>query len=346
MSAQRNLALAAVSAAAATWEARRRLDRRRIAADPAGKALRAPLGGRELEVEAADGTALHVREFGPGAGPTVVLVHGWTEAIEFWTLQIQALSRDLRVVAYDLRGHGRSAAPADPDYSTDAFAADLDAVLRATVPAGERAVVAGHSLGAMTIAAWAGAHRDEVGDRIAAAALINTGMGDLITETLLVRTPAGLDRARQVVGRAVLSANAPLPKGPTPISSRAVKFVALGPDASPAEVAFCENLILNCRREVRAACGDTLSQLDLHNDVASILVPTAVIAGGRDRLTPPAHARRMTEALPEPAGYVELPRCGHMAPVEEPEAVTEALRELVAAHLPGSARQDQPTAAG
>jgi pimeloyl-ACP methyl ester carboxylesterase len=346
MSAQRNLALAALSAAAAAWEVQRRVDRRRTAADPAGAALNAPLEGRELEVVSADGTALHARDFGPADAPAVVLVHGWTEAIEFWTLPIQALSRDLRVIAYDLRGHGRSATPADPDYSTDAFAADLDAVLRAAIPEGERAVVAGHSLGAMTIAAWAGAHRDEVADRIAAAALINTGMGDLITETLLLRTPKGLDGMRRAVGRRVLSASAPLPKVSTPVSARAIQFIALGPDASPAEVEFCERLILSCRRDVRAACGDTLSQVDLHEDVASISVPTTVIAGGRDRLTPVPHARRMVEALPRVERYVELPRCGHMAAVEEPEAVGDALRELVEKHLLGRARSGQPTAAG
>src|SRR3989442_366815 len=137
---------------------------------------------------------------------------------------------------------GSAGGPADPDYSTDAFAADLGAVLSACVPEGERAVVAGHSLGAMTVVAWAAAEPDAVADRIAAAALVNTGMGDLITESLLLRTPAGLDRVRTVAGRALLSASAPLPPGPTPISTRAFGAIVLGPDASPAEVSFCERL--------------------------------------------------------------------------------------------------------
>jgi pimeloyl-ACP methyl ester carboxylesterase len=63
--------------------------------------------------------------------------------------------------------------------------------------------------------------------------------------------------------------------------------------------------------------------------VASITVPTLVIAGAVDRLTPPAHARRIAEALPHPAGLLELPDTGHMAPLERPGEIADALARLV-----------------
>ena len=72
---------------------------------------------------------------------------------------IRALSeRGFRVVAYDQRGHGHSEPARGGDYAIERFGEDLEAVLSTCVPSGQRAVVAGHSLGAMSIAAWAEDH--------------------------------------------------------------------------------------------------------------------------------------------------------------------------------------------
>jgi pimeloyl-ACP methyl ester carboxylesterase len=62
-------------------------------------------------------------------------------------------------------------------------------------------------------------------------------------------------------------------------------------------------------------------------------MPTAVLAGDADRLTPPVHARRLADRLPDCAGLTTLPGIGHMSPVEAPEAVNAAIRGLVATHL-------------
>ena len=82
---------------------------RRIANDPEREALGTPPRGRPRRVRSADGTGLHVEVFGPEDAATVVLAHGWTEALQYWVYVIKALSeRGLRVVAYDQRGHGDS----------------------------------------------------------------------------------------------------------------------------------------------------------------------------------------------------------------------------------------------
>ena len=342
-SRRRQAVLAGTITAAAAWMALWRIDRRRVRRDPAHGLLAAPLEGRALEVRSEDGTDLHAEIFGPDDAPTIVLVHGWTCAIAFWTRQIQELSQEMRVVAYDLRGHGRSAVATGGDYSVDAHAADLEAVLRATVPAQERPVVAAHSLGAMTLVAWAGEYAGDVDQRIAAAALVNTGVGDLISESLVLRAPTRLQAVSRALGRVVLSASAPLPKGTTPLSHRLVRYIALSPKASPAEVAFCERIILEARRDVRAACGGVMCELDLYHALQDLSVPTVVIAGGSDRLTPVAHARRMTEALPEVCELLILPDAGHMSPVSDCEVVTRRLRQLVL-DTRRSPRPTRPTA--
>ena len=321
--------VAAVALAGTAWEVQRRRDLRRIEDDPENALLSDPPRGRPTTVRSRDGTELHVEVFGRDDAPTVVLVHGWTCSIRFWAYQLRALAGEARVVAFDLRGHGASGRPASKDYSTDAFADDLDAVLEACLPKGERAVVVGHSLGAMTIVAWAGRHPEAVRRRAAAAALLNTGVGDLISDALVVRLPPAMDRGKSLFGRVLLAAPAPLPPQPTPISHRLVRYVALSPSASPAQVAFTESMVLQTRAQARARAGASMSRLDLKHAVEHLTVPTLVLGGERDRLTPPVHAHRLADSLPDVAELVEVASVGHMAPLEDHEAVDAALRRLI-----------------
>jgi len=217
------VAAAIPAAAGAGWLAVRRLDQRRVRRDPEYARINAPLDGRPVTVIVADGTRLHAEVFGPEGAPTVVLTHGWVCALRYWTYQIQALARDHRVVAWDLRGHGRSGRATGGDYSIETFGDDLQAVLEATVPEGERAVLGGHSMGGMTIVAWAGRHPDAVRRRAAAIALVSTGMGDLMSEALVVRAPERFRPASTRLATRVLSLPTPLPKGPTPLAYRAIR---------------------------------------------------------------------------------------------------------------------------
>jgi pimeloyl-ACP methyl ester carboxylesterase len=304
------------------------IDRRRVAADPLWERLRtSPPGGETRTVEGAGGTPLHAELYGPEDATPIVLVHGWTCSTRFWRLQIADLAADHRVVAFDLRGHGLSGAPADGDWSLDTLADDLERVLVACVGDERPAVLAGHSLGAMTIAAWAGRYNDAVGPRAKAVALINTGLGDLISEALLLRLPGPLGAGRQAIGAAMLAANVPLPNVPTPVTHRAVRAVALSRAAGPGAVRATEEMFLRCHPRVRSGCGRELSRLDLLHTVEHLNAPTLVIAGTRDLLTPPAHAHRLAEALPDSRGVLEL-ETGHMGPLERPAEVSAALRQL------------------
>lgn len=301
---------------------------KRIADDPERAALSDPPKGRPLKIRSQDGTVLHAELFGPDEGLTMVLAHGWTESLQYWIYQIQELSqRGLRVLAYDLRGHGESDPAAHDDYSIARFGEDLEAVLAAGVPEGSRAVVAGHSLGAMAIAAWA--EHNDVRRRVGAAALIDTGMGDLIAEQLLVPVPA----IAQAVNRAVaihgfLGNRTPLPRFSTPLTASLIRYITFGPAASAAQVAFFERMLIECPPDVRAQVGIALSEIELHEALGRLDVPTIVIAGDKDRLTPPSHARRIAEMLPRLERLIVLEDTGHMAPLERHAEVSEALLDL------------------
>ena len=331
MSARRRRARAAGLALAATGAAAgitlQRSHALAIAKDPVYARLREPLGGRALPVISADGTRLHTLAFGPEAGTTVVLAHGWTETLMLWGPVIRILTQDgVRVVAYDLRGHGDSSPAEAHDYSLERFGEDVQAVLETAACAGGRAVVAGHSLGAMSIAAWAGSH--EASAHARAAALINTGLGDLLTGHLLFGEAAKRLNSR-VAGRVLLGSRAPLPAFSSPLSHALIRHAAFGPTAGTGQVAFYERMLMDTSPDARAAAGVAISDMDLRDAVARLDVPTLVVAGDRDRLTPPDHSRRIADALPQPAGLLVLSETGHMSPLERPAEISAALGELI-----------------
>jgi pimeloyl-ACP methyl ester carboxylesterase len=297
-----------------------------IARDPAWRELQEPPSGEPIDVLSADGTRIHAERFGSREGLPVILAHGWTENLTYWTYVIRELSsRGLQVVAYDLRGHGQSAGAGD--YSIHRFGQDLEAVLEAVVPEGQRALIVGHSLGAMSIAAWAEDH--EVERRVGAAALLNTGVGDLMAESLIVPVPKLARAINQRVGvHGFLGSRAPLPRFSSPISHAMIRWVAFGPTASPAQVAYYERMLLAMPPTARADIGIAISEIELYDALARLTVPTLVLAGEDDRLTPPSHAKRIAERLPQLERLLILPETGHMGPLERPREVNEALLEL------------------
>jgi pimeloyl-ACP methyl ester carboxylesterase len=168
--------------------------------------------------------------------------------------------------------------------------------------------------------------------------LIQTGVGDLVAQQRLLPLP-GVARAinRTLAVRAFLGARAPLPRFATPLSAAVLRYIAFGPEAAPAHVAFLERMLIACPPDVRASVGIAMSEIELHHALPRLTVPTVVIAGDRDRLTPASHARRIAELLPRLERLMLLERTAHIAPLERHDAVSHALLEL-AAHAQPRAR--------
>ncbi|GHH45693.1 pimeloyl-ACP methyl ester carboxylesterase [Streptomyces umbrinus] len=292
-----------------------------------------PVPVRELTAVSADGARLHVEVHGADGAPAVVLSHGWSCSTAFWAAQIRDLAADHRVIAYDQRGHGRS--PANPVCSADALADDLEAVLAATLAPGEKAVLAGHSMGGMTLMAAAG--RDRFREHAGAVLLCSTGSSRLVAESLVVPMRAG--RSRTWLTRKVLGSKAPL--GPvTPVARRILKYATMGPGSAPGMVEACARIVHACPRKVRYAWSHVLDTLDLDHRVRELSVPAAVVVGTADRMTPVVHARSLVAALPHCVGSTELPGLGHMTPVEAPALIATRIRELVSTYI-GSQRIQQ-----
>ncbi|MCI3241103.1 alpha/beta fold hydrolase [Streptomyces spinosisporus] len=284
-----------------------------------------PAASRELVAVSADGSRIHVEVHGPEGAPAVVLAHGWTCSTAFWAAQIRDLAVDHRVIAYDQRGHGRS--PASRVCSTEALADDLEAVLKETLAPGEKAVIAGHSMGGMTVMAASG--RAVFREHAVAVLLCSTGSSRLVAESTVVPMRPG--RLRTWLTKHILGARAPL--GPvTPLARRILKYGTMGPGSAPHMVEACARIVHACPTKVRHAWSQVLDLLDLDHGVRELKVPTVVVVGTADRLTPPVQARALVAALPHCVDSAELPGLGHMTPVEAPELISGRIRELVATY--------------
>lgn len=99
-------------------------------------------------IKTRDGTTLHVIDAGPRTARSLVMIPGWSQSAAEFKHQIEELSRERRVIALDMRGHGESDKPAQ-GYRIGQFAADLHDALAALGL--EQAVVLGHSMGSSVI---------------------------------------------------------------------------------------------------------------------------------------------------------------------------------------------------
>ncbi len=283
-------------------------------------------------VTADDGTPLYTEVRGPAGGVPIVLVHGWSCHGRVWNAQINALAGDHRVIVYDQRGHGRSpSGRAEPTIAT--LGKDLAAVVRATVAPGAGAVIVGHSMGGMSVTSWARRDAAEMARYTRAAMLVSTASGRLLEDIGVLPMPERLPGAH-AIGRAAMSA--PLPG--TLIPGFALDYVAVGPGATRRQALFTRQIIARSSGRRRGRWGEALGRLELADGVEALPVPTTVLVGTADRLTPPVHSERMADLLNR-AGTLErhvvLDKVGHMAPVEDPHRVNAEIEHL--AGLPAAA---------
>jgi pimeloyl-ACP methyl ester carboxylesterase len=223
------------------------------------------------------------------------------------------------------------------NYSLDFLAADLDAVLDATVAPGERAVIAGPSMGGIAITAWSQRYPARVRQCADAVALINTTTGDLLRDVQFISVPRSLTTSRVAAGGLLLKrlGAAPLLPGSVQQSRRFVAALAVGRDADPSIADFVFQLFAETPPAGRGGWARVLvdglgSQ---HISLANLAVPTLVIGSSKDRLLPIGASRRIAANVPNLASFIEMPG-GHCAILECPEEVNAHLRDLL-----GSVRQ-------
>ncbi|MFI6505227.1 alpha/beta fold hydrolase [Nonomuraea typhae] len=294
------------------------------------------LRGRERTLTASDGVDLHVQVDGPEDAPlTIVFCHGYCLNLESWHYQRRDLREDHRIVLWDQRSHGRSQRAAAEDSTIDRLGDDLAEVLERFVPG--PCVLVGHSMGGMTIMALADRHPELFGEKIRAVCLMATSAGKLAELTLGL--PAVVSKAVHKVAPGTISllgrrGGSLIDKtrhAGSDIAFLITRYIGFGDskNVSPTLVDFAESMIRATPTEVFANFYPAL----MNHDKLSALhvldpVPTAILVGDKDWLTPPDHSRAMAEALPK-ASFTEVPDTSHLIQLERPAVVNEALRDLI-----------------
>lgn len=296
-------------------------------------------------VPAADGVPLHVRLDGPQDAPvTVVLVHGWALDRRAWGRVARSLATGpcpVRVVRPDHRGHGRSASVDPATMTIDQLADDLAAVVAATAPAGPL-VLAGHSMGGMTLMALAERHPDVVA-RAGGIALVSTASGGLAERPFGLAPPAAaayLRVERWVYGTRRWSGRETL--GDPRLLAPALRWLLLGARPSAEALRITCQTVAACRPLTVSGFRPTLETHERHAALAAFAdIPTVVLVGSRDRLTPVRAARRIADALPS-AELTIFPDAGHMLPLERVSGVATRIAALArgaAAAAPATQRR-------
>ncbi|MFF2043222.1 alpha/beta fold hydrolase [Kitasatospora sp. NPDC058170] len=282
---------------------------------------------------------------GPGADAprgreplTVVFCHGYCLNQDSWHFQRAALREDVRLVFWDQRSHGRSERSrsylAGEPASIDQLGGDLKAVIDAVVPTGP-IVLVGHSMGGMTVMALADQHPELFRERVAGVALIGTLAGDWDAVTLgLPALGAKLFKraapgVMKLLGRQVELVEATRRFGADFAAVFYRKFSFGGRDVDPGVVRFAEQLLDATPIDVVA---EFYPVFGAHEKTAALAtlsgIPTLVLAGTKDLLTPPGHSAAIAERLP--GAELELVEdAGHLVMLERPDLVDRRLAALL-----------------
>ena len=301
------LGLAAAGIGAAVAD-RRQLAAWRAAVDPDGPdSLRFP-EGEDLTITTSDGASLAVTVV--GSGPTVVLAHGWTNSRAVWAPVARRLIRTgFRVVAYDQRGHGASGLGREP-FSVARLGFDLrDILVDLDV---HDAVLAGHSMGGMTIMSLIGDDPVAIKEHARAVVLVSTAAGGLGRNPRVDATVARLIGSR---GVARLMAG--------PLGPRFTRGV-VGAKPVYAHLDVMRAMWVATPGQVTSDAFVSMAAMDLRPGLAACPVPAIVAVGSRDQLTRQGLGKVIAEAIPG-AELVVMNGAGHMLPIEEPDRVAELI---------------------
>jgi pimeloyl-ACP methyl ester carboxylesterase len=258
-----------------------------------------------------DGGTIHVVE--KGHGRPVVLLHGVTLQWWVWSAVIELLSEDHRVFAWDMRGHGSSAAGTD-GVTLEAIATDLATMLNKLEISD--ATVVGHSMGGMALGRLPIDHPATCADRVSHLCFLATSAAPLDP------LPA---KQRAVVIQAFVSYQERNRSGPEDSNAtRAFLRLAFGPRYSARSVEDLRVMIASMDEEVLADAWSAALHHDIAEELGEMILPATVITGSRDRLTPPRHGRSLSRLV---GGDFELLHgIGHQVMQEDPHLLADVLR--------------------
>ncbi len=269
-------------------------------------------------ISTLDAAELYVVERGSGA--PVVLVHGLSLSHDLWRYQFIDLADRFRLVAYDLRGHGRSTVGGD-GIGPHQSAADLVAVLE-TLDLHD-AVLVGHSIGGTVLGQFCADHPDVARERVAGLVFVDSFASAI----------AGEGRLRELCSPAIARAGAAMAKRRRQGSaSSAAAYLAarvpFGPSPDAEHVNF--TLELGKRTAPAVSSAATVANLpyDVRDAIGTIDVPSLVLRGSADRLSTARSTAQLRDALADPTVEI-IAGVGHLPMLEARHEFNELVASFV-----------------
>jgi pimeloyl-ACP methyl ester carboxylesterase len=243
-----------------------------------------------------------------------VLSHGVTLSVRTWIYQLEQFERDgFRTVAFDHRGHGQSVL-GESGHSVENLAEDVKTVLLGLDLRG--AVLVGHSMGGVAVQSFVTRYPEIAAERVAGIVLLST----------LAYTPFGSRSTRTKMRLEKIMKRTPDAQFVWERKNLGLLLARLGfgNDAQPSHVELVRRMMVDCPPETRRDAPRVLVGLDLTKDLPNVRVPTLVIGGTSDMLTPPAEARRIARLIPN-ARLEIIEGGGHMLMLERTAAINQLI---------------------
>jgi pimeloyl-ACP methyl ester carboxylesterase len=285
-----------------------------------------------------DGLELAVCQRGPDDAPvTVVLAHCWTSDMEDWQYQVRDLldrfGHDVRILTWDHRGHGASDPAPLRSCTIENLGRDMAEVIDQYAGSG-RLVIAGHSIGGMATLALAERRPDILG-RTDGVLFVSTSCGDLDQVTLGLPEAGRWVKAqipRVLAARARLLSRRVRRRNPW-IESQVVHRFLFGQPMRLRDCGLVIDQLISCPPATMEGFYRDFMSHDRGAALAAFdEIPTRVLVGDRDVLTPVDHARKLAAGIAS-ARLMIAPGAGHMLPLERDRLVSGELVELVTASL-------------
>jgi pimeloyl-ACP methyl ester carboxylesterase len=261
-----------------------------------------PADVREHDLRLPSGVRLHYIEQGPRSGPTILLLHGYSDSSGSWSLVMPRLPGDLRVVAIDQRGHGWSDRP-EGAYTVDQFADDaLEAMDALGIPS---ATVVGHSMGSF------------VARRVAEQAPERVERLVLLGSAPTANNAAVRDLLQSINGLS------------DPVDPNFVREFQLSTAALPVPADFMARVIANSQAMPAHVWRAALASLVEYQPSGVVRCPTLVIGGDADGVFSKEEQAQLARDIP--GAVLELaPGIGHALNWEDPDRFVAALLRFLA----------------
>lgn len=239
-----------------------------------------------------------------GVGPPIVFVHGFTTTSNFWWHQIPDLAKRYRTVRFDLRGHGDSGKPEDIAYTIEGFSQDLSNVMDSLEI--DSAAIIGLSMGGAVVMRFALDHCE----RVKALGLVGTtafGLGPMVqARNVLART-------REIGIEA---------------TSEEVIAHSFDPETDEAIVDWAKREVIKTPQYVAEPAIRSLDAFDVRSELHKLSMPTLVVVGENDAITPVASSRFLHSAITGSEMHI-VPKAAHFPMLERPHTFNQIVLQFL-----------------